>query len=80
MIVAEAGVIRYEDYYNGHKGKEPLHIYSGTKSFFGVLAVIAEERGRWEVAVAVGQDPELRPGSVVPARLTSAARPVRRRR
>ncbi len=44
------------------------------------LAVIAEERGRWEVAVAVGQDPELRPGSVVPARLTSAARPVRRRR
>jgi len=45
MIVAEAGVIRYEDYYNGHKGKEPLHIYSGTKSFFGVLAVIAEEEG-----------------------------------
>lgn len=45
MIVAEAGAIRYEDYYNGHKGNEPLHIYSGTKSFFGVLAVIAEEEG-----------------------------------
>jgi len=44
------------------------------------LAVIAEERGRWEVAVAVGQDPDLRPGSVIPPRLASAARPVRRRR
>lgn len=44
------------------------------------LAVVAEERGRWEVAVAVGQDPDLRPGSVISPQLASAARPVRRRR
>jgi len=42
MIVKERGQIRFEKYYNGYSG-EPLHIYSGTKSFFGVLAVIAQE-------------------------------------
>jgi CubicO group peptidase (beta-lactamase class C family) len=45
MIVEEGGEIRFEDYYNGHSKNEPLHIYSGTKSFFGVLAVLAEEEG-----------------------------------
>jgi CubicO group peptidase (beta-lactamase class C family) len=45
MIVKEGGVTRYEKYYNGHRAEEPLHIYSGTKSFFGVLAVIAENEG-----------------------------------
>jgi len=44
MIVKEGGRIRFEQYYNGYGG-EPLHIYSGTKSFFGVLAVIAQEEG-----------------------------------
>ena len=44
------------------------------------LAVIAEERGRWEVAVAVGQDPALRTGNVVPARLADAARPLHARK
>lgn len=44
LIVEEGGNIRYEKYYNGYSG-EPLHIYSGTKSFFGVLAVIAQEEG-----------------------------------
>ena len=42
LIVKEGGQIRYQKYYNGYSG-EPLHIYSGTKSFFGVLAVIAQE-------------------------------------
>ena len=42
MIVKERGRLRTEKYYNGYDGS-PLHIYSGTKSFFGVLAVIAEE-------------------------------------
>jgi CubicO group peptidase (beta-lactamase class C family) len=44
LIVKERGQVRFEKYYNGYSGA-PLHIYSGTKSFFGVLAVIAEEEG-----------------------------------
>jgi len=42
MIIQERGQLRYENYYNGYSGA-PLHIYSGTKSFFGVLAVMAQE-------------------------------------
>lgn len=45
MIVREGGTTRFEKYYNGHRAEEPLHIYSGTKSFFGALAVIAEDEG-----------------------------------
>lgn len=44
LLVKERGTLRYEEYYSGYGG-EPLHIYSGTKSFFGVLAVIAQEEG-----------------------------------
>ncbi|MEM6916003.1 MAG: serine hydrolase domain-containing protein [Verrucomicrobiota bacterium] len=45
MIVHENGKLRYENYYNGYAKGTPLHIYSGTKSFFGVLAAIAQEEG-----------------------------------
>lgn len=45
LIVKERGELRYENYYNGHKPEQPVHIYSGTKSFFGALAVIAEKDG-----------------------------------
>ncbi|MDF1656096.1 MAG: serine hydrolase [Verrucomicrobiales bacterium] len=45
MIVQEGGKLRFEKYYSGYSKGEPLHIYSGTKSFFGVLAVIAQEEG-----------------------------------
>jgi len=45
MIVHEQGATRFEKYYNGHSQNESLHIYSGTKSFFGALAVIAEDEG-----------------------------------
>ncbi len=45
LIVKERGLIRFERYYNGHSKAAPLHIFSGTKSFFGVLAVIAQEDG-----------------------------------
>ncbi|MEM7602035.1 MAG: serine hydrolase domain-containing protein, partial [Verrucomicrobiota bacterium] len=45
MIVKEGGQLRFERYYSGYSKGEPLHIYSGTKSFFGVLAVIADEEG-----------------------------------
>jgi len=43
LIVKERGQLHFEDYYNGYEKGTPLHIYSGTKSFFGVLAVMAEE-------------------------------------
>lgn len=45
MIVQENGKVRFEKYYNGHSAKKPLHIFSGTKSFFGVLAAIGVEEG-----------------------------------
>ncbi len=45
MIIKERGEVRYENYYNGHSADKSLHIYSGTKSFFGVLAVIAQDEG-----------------------------------
>jgi len=45
LIVQERGQLRYENYYNGYRKGEPLHIYSGTKSFFGVLGVMAQEDG-----------------------------------
>ncbi|MGD1979988.1 MAG: serine hydrolase, partial [Akkermansiaceae bacterium] len=43
LLVYENGNLRFEDYYSGYRKGEPLHIFSGTKSFFGVLAVIAAE-------------------------------------
>jgi len=45
MIVYEGGRIRFEDYYNSHSVSKPLHIYSGTKSFFGVVAAIGLDHG-----------------------------------
>ncbi len=44
------------------------------------LAIIAEQCGRWEVAVAIGQDPALQPGNVITPHLATAARPLHRRR
>ena len=45
LIVREGGQTRFERYAKGHAADEPIHIYSGTKSFFGALAVIAEKEG-----------------------------------
>lgn len=45
LLIYENGQLRFEDYYSGYRKGEPLHIFSGTKSFFAVLAVIAEEEG-----------------------------------
>jgi len=45
LIVKEGGQTRFERYAKGHSGDEAIHIYSGTKSFFGALAVIAEKDG-----------------------------------
>lgn len=55
MIVQEHGATRFEKYYNGHSKNEPLHIYSGTKSFFGALAVIAEDEGILELDELVAE-------------------------
>jgi hypothetical protein len=43
------------------------------------LAIIAEARGQWTVAVAAGQDPALRVGCVVGAALAATARPLHHR-
>src|SRR5690606_21232281 len=43
--VKERGEIRFERYAKGHGPNEAIHIYSGTKSFFGALAVMAESDG-----------------------------------
>lgn len=45
LLVWEKGATRFEKYAPGHGAGEPMHIYSGTKSFFGVLAVVAEQEG-----------------------------------
>lgn len=54
LIVQERGVTRFERYYNGHSKEEPVHIYSGTKSFIAVAAAIAVDRGlfTWDEKVA----------------------------
>ena len=44
------------------------------------LAIVAEQRGEWQVAIAVGQDPQLKAGNIVAPQLATAARPLRRRR
>ncbi len=45
FIVKERGEVHFERYAKGHGADKPIHIYSGTKSFFGALAVIAESEG-----------------------------------
>ncbi|MEM9280698.1 MAG: serine hydrolase [Verrucomicrobiota bacterium] len=45
LIIHEQGKLRTERYYNGLAKGTPVHIYSGTKSFFAVLALIAQEEG-----------------------------------
>ncbi len=45
LIINERGRVNFERYYNGLSKGTPLHIYSGTKSFFAVLALIAQEEG-----------------------------------
>jgi len=54
MIVQEGGETKFEEYYNGHSSSEPVHIYSGTKSFFGILAAMAVDEGlfTWDEKVA----------------------------
>ncbi len=45
LLVCRDGRILFEDYFNGHTRDEPHRLASGTKSFVGVLAVMAVEDG-----------------------------------
>jgi len=45
LLVYHEGVLIFEEYYNGHTARRGHRLASGTKSFSGVLAVIAAEEG-----------------------------------
>ncbi len=45
MLVYERGELVFERYFNGHTADKAHLLASGTKSFFGVLAVAAQEDG-----------------------------------
>lgn len=46
VLVIEGDAIAFEEYQNGHSATAPSHIFSGTKTFAGVLAVAAVADGR----------------------------------
>lgn len=45
LLVYREGRLVFEDYFNGHTREQPHRLASGTKSFVGVLAVMAVEDG-----------------------------------
>jgi CubicO group peptidase (beta-lactamase class C family) len=45
LVVQQAGAITFEWYGGGYDAQKPHALYSGTKSFWGVAAVAAEEDG-----------------------------------
>ena len=45
LLVYRDGRLVFEDYFNGHRRDDPHRLASGTKSFVGVLAVMAVEDG-----------------------------------
>ena len=45
LLVYRDGQLVFEDYFNGHTRDQPHRLASGTKSFVGVLAVMAVEDG-----------------------------------
>ena len=45
VLVYEKGKLVFERYQNGHKQDKPVHIFSGTKSFVPMVALIAEKDG-----------------------------------
>lgn len=46
VFILEHDQVVFEDYHNGYDGQTPVHIYSGTKSFSGVLAGMLLSRGQ----------------------------------
>lgn len=49
LLVYREGRLIFEDYFNGHTREQPHRLASGTKSFVGVLAVMAVEDGLLEL-------------------------------
>lgn len=45
LLVIEGDKIVFEEYQNGHTAETPSHIFSGTKSFAGIMAMAAIEDG-----------------------------------
>ncbi len=45
VLVYEDGKLVFEQYQNGHKQETPQHIFSGTKSFAPIVALIAQQEG-----------------------------------
>lgn len=45
VLVYEKGKLVFERYQNGHKQDKPVHIFSGTKSFVPMVALLAEKDG-----------------------------------
>ena len=46
VLILVDNKIVFEEYQNGHRAEQPAHIFSGTKTFAGVLALAAMERGK----------------------------------
>jgi len=45
VVVFDDGELVFEDYQNGHRKDKAQHIFSGTKSFVPVVALIAQDEG-----------------------------------
>ncbi|MFK7741814.1 MAG: serine hydrolase domain-containing protein [Planctomycetota bacterium] len=66
VLVYEKGELIFERYQNGHSKDRPQHIFSGTKSFAPMVALIAEKEGLLKLdekvckTITEWQDDELR--------------------
>lgn len=49
VLVYHGGELVFEDYHNGHSREKAHHIYSGTKSFAPIVALIAQADGLLEL-------------------------------
>ncbi len=54
LIVARDGAVIFESYDGGFNGDKPHALYSGTKSFWGPLALIAQREGLLQLDEPVG--------------------------
>ena len=45
LLVIQDGRTIFEDYPNGYSASEPVKIYSGTKGFWNITALVAEQEG-----------------------------------
>lgn len=55
LVVARNGEIIHEEYDGGYDAHKPHALYSGTKSFWGIAALIAQSEGLLELDEPVGQ-------------------------